>query len=182
VTGQREVVVVDEHVLDPGLGENPRQVRLPDALGEPHPAGPDAELRLEEGGQPLDLSELVVIGQHGEDRLVESAGQELDLAARRDGAEQIEGARRALPQPLQEAARAVHAHPHLRPRLQPLEERTVGALRRLDEDVIEVADRLVVVDAEAEREPVSHARAGPTLAGGRGARRSARSRSRRGSA
>ncbi len=45
---QREVPVVDEHVLDAGLAQHPRQVRLPDALGEPHAAGSHAEVRLEE--------------------------------------------------------------------------------------------------------------------------------------
>src|SRR5262249_61074945 len=99
-----------------------------------------------------------------------------------EGAERTEGARRVRREPLEEAACAVPAHRHPRARFQPLQEGTVGALRRLDEDVIKVTDRLVVVDAEAEREPVSHAPAGPTLAGGRGARRSARSRPRPGSA
>src|SRR5256886_2831744 len=70
--GQHEVAVVQEHVLDAGLGEHARQVRLPHALGEPHPARTHAEVRLEERGEPLDLTELVVIGQNGEDRLLET--------------------------------------------------------------------------------------------------------------
>ena len=159
--GEGEVAVVDEHVLDPGLAQHARKVRLPDPLGEPHPAGAHAEVRLEERRQPLDLADLVMVGQHGEDRLVESAGQELDLAASGDGAEQVEGARRRFAQPLQKAARTVNAQPHFGTRVKPFEEWSVGALRRLDEDVVEVADRLMVVNTEAERQPVHFPRADP---------------------
>jgi hypothetical protein len=88
-------------------------VRLPDALGEPHPARTHAEVRLEERREPLDLAELVVVGQHGQDRLVESTGQELHLAACGEGPEEIEAARRALAQPLEQAAGAVDAQPDL---------------------------------------------------------------------
>src|SRR5206468_3979956 len=98
---------------------------------------------LEERREPLDLPDLVVIRQDGEDRLVEAAGQQLDLAARGEASEQIEGPRRPLTQPLEQAPGAVHAQTNLRARVEPLEERTVRALRRFDEDVIEVADRLV---------------------------------------
>src|SRR5438093_8293064 len=47
-TGESEVVVVEKHVLDPGLTQHAWQVRLPDALGKPHPAGAYTEVRSEE--------------------------------------------------------------------------------------------------------------------------------------
>src|SRR2546422_2194177 len=58
-----------------------------------------------------------------EDGLVESARQQLDLAASGERDEQVEGPGRALAQPLEEAARAVHDEPDLGPRS---EERRVG--------------------------------------------------------
>src|SRR5947208_1279526 len=159
--GQGEVAVVHEHVLDAGLGQHARQVRLPHALGEPHAARADPDVRLEEGGEALDLAELVVVRQDGEDGLVESARQQLDLAAPGERDEQVEGPGREIAQPLEEAARAVHDEPDLGPRVHALEKRTVGTLRRLDEHVVKVPDRLVVVDPEAERQPVI--RHGPLL-------------------
>ena len=89
---QGEVSVVDEHVRDASLAQHPWQVRLPHALGQPHPAGSHPEVRLEERCEPLDLADLVVVGQHGEDRLVEPAGQELHLPACGDDAQEVEGA------------------------------------------------------------------------------------------
>jgi len=51
-----------KRVLDAGVGQDPRQVRLPHALGEPHAARADPEVRLEERAQPLDLAALVGVG------------------------------------------------------------------------------------------------------------------------
>src|SRR6266850_1919796 len=155
---QREVSIVDQHVLDAGLAQHTRQVRLPDALGEPHPARTDSEVRLEERREPLDLTDLVEVRQHGQDRLVESTGQELHLSARGEGPEEVEGTGRVLAQPLEQAAGIVDAQPDLRALVEPLEERPIGALGRLDHHVVEVADRLVVVDAETERQAIHRSR------------------------
>ena len=148
--GQGEVAVVHQHVLDAGVVERAGQVGLPHALGQPHAARPHAELLDEELGQPLDLAALVTIRQDGQDRLVEAAGEELHAPAAHDLAEQVEGGPGVLAQPLQQAARAVHGQPHLGPGLQAREERVIGQLGRLAENPVEVPDRLVVVDAEAE--------------------------------
>ena len=148
--GQREVAIVDEDVLDARLVERARQVRLPHALGQPHAARPHTELGLEELAQALDLPALVGVGQDRQDGLVEATGEELDPAAGDDLPEQVEGRAGLGPQPVQEAARAVHRHSDLRPGLQAREERMVGPLGRLAEDAVEVSDRLMVVNAEAE--------------------------------
>ena len=41
--GALEVEVVEDRVLDAGLGDRRDQVLLPDPLGDPHPADPGAE-------------------------------------------------------------------------------------------------------------------------------------------
>jgi hypothetical protein len=129
-------------------------VRLPDPLRQPHPARAHAELLHQKGGEPLDLSALVAIGQHGEDRLVEPAREELDLAAGDRLAEQIEGRARVLAKPREQAPGAVDAQPQLAAPPDELEERPVRALRRLDQHRVEVSDRLMVVHAEAEGQPI----------------------------
>src|SRR5262249_56065388 len=58
----------------------------------------------------------------------------------------------------EQGAGAVGGQPDFRRPVEPLEEGPIGALGRLDHHVVEVADRLVVVDAEAERQAVHRSR------------------------
>ena len=148
---EREVAVVHQHELDAGVGERPRQVGFPHALGEPHPARAHAEVTLQELGEVLDLTDLVVVGEHRQDRLVKAPGQQLDLAARRERAEQIERPRRTVAEEFQERARAVHRQANRGERPRQLQKRLVRALDRVSHDVVEVPRRLVIVDAEQER-------------------------------
>jgi hypothetical protein len=149
-TRQREVLIVHQHVLDAGVAQRARQGRFPHPLGQPHAARTHAELGPQERAQALDLTPFVGIGQDGQDRLVEAAGEELDAPTADDLAEEIERRARVRAQPLEQAARAVDGQPHLGPGPEPLEERPVRSLGGLDENAVEVPDRLVVVNAEAE--------------------------------
>ncbi len=73
------------HVIDQGVGdvcgsEGGGELRLPNALGKPSAGGKTAEVFLEIGGQAGDLF-VLILGRNGnEDRLVEAATEELDLA------------------------------------------------------------------------------------------------------
>ncbi len=153
--GEREVRVVDEHELHAGLPQHPRQLRLPDPLGQPHPARGHAPVRLEEVGERLDLADLVPVRQERQDRLVEAAPQQLHLPVGGQAPQQVEGRTRAGLEGLEQAPRAVHGQGQAAPgAIERLEEGVIGPDDRVVDDGVEVADRLVVVDAEEEVEPV----------------------------
>ncbi len=159
---EREVPIIDEDVLHADGAERPRKVRLPHALGQPHPARAHAEVRADEFAEPRDLAPLVAVGEDRQDRLVEAARQELHLAARDDGGEPVERRRGSLAQPFEQVAGEVSGQPDLGARDQPIEQRRIGALGRFGDDVVEISDGLVVVDAEAQREDVvAHERTTP---------------------
>ena len=78
-----EVGVVEDRPVVAGRDERGRQVRLPDALGQPGAARPPPEQRLELVAHPAQLADPVALRQRGEDRLVVAAAEDLDLVARR---------------------------------------------------------------------------------------------------
>ncbi len=151
--GEREVRVVHQDELHPGLAQDARELRLPDPLGQPHAPRGHPEARLDELGQGLDLPDLVPVRQERQDRLVEAAGQQLHLPIGGEPPQQIEGGPRALLEGREQAPGAVdgqgQAGAGLRDRLQ---EGVVGPEDRVVDDALEVTDRLVIVDAEEEVE------------------------------
>ena len=159
-----EVGIVEEHELHARVAQRLRELRLPHPLGQPHAARAHAEARLEELCHRLDLAHFVPVGEHGEDRLVEAAGQELDATARHERPEQVEGGARPVTEELQQYARAVDRHRQLGDLAQDLEERVVGSVDRVPDDRFEVPGRLVIVDAEEEGELLTH---GPDPGGAR---------------
>jgi len=112
------------------------------------------QIRVDGKLRPLDLPPLVGVREDGQDRLVEAAGQELHLPGRHGLAEEIECLAPLGAQPGEQAARAMHAEADLGAAADELEKRPVGALGRLRQHRVEVADRLVIVDAETERQAV----------------------------
>jgi hypothetical protein len=78
--GEGEVGVVEKDELHAGATEDAGQLRLPHALGQPHAPRTDAEIGAEELGQGLDLPDLVLVGQHGKNGLVETAREDLDAS------------------------------------------------------------------------------------------------------
>ncbi len=156
-----EVGVVEERVADAGLREDPRQIGIPDALGQPHALRPCPEVPLAEHGHHLELTDRVMIGEHREDGLVEAAAQDLDLSPLDQRAEALEVRGPVLLDPLEQRTREVQADLH---RLEPLDQirdRPIAALVGVREDVLEVADGLVIVEDEEER-PGGHDAAGPS--------------------
>ena len=156
--------VIDQDVLHADRAERPGKVRLPDALGQPHPARTHAEVRPDEFRESRDLTALVGVGEDGQDRLVEAAGQQLHLTARHHGGEPVERGLGPFAQPFEQVAGEVSGQPNLGARDETVEQGRVRALGRLGDDVVEIPDGLVVVDTEAEREDVvTHGRLPPRL-------------------
>ena len=162
--GEGEMGIVEKDELHAGAAEDAGQLRLPHALGQPHAPRADAEIGAEELGQGLDLPDLVLVGQHGEDGLVEAAREDLHTARGHEAAQQVEGRGRPLPEEGEETAGAVHGHHHPLDGAGGFEKGMIGPGRRLEHDGVEVADGLMVVNAEEEAEPFTHDRcpgAGP---------------------
>ena len=99
----------------------------------------------------------VALGQRREDRLVVAAAQELHLAARDEAAQPVEqvgalGARATR----SSGPGVVERDPDAGMALQRLDHRLVGLVVDLVEHPAEVADRLVVVDRQGERDRGGH--------------------------
>jgi len=154
--GGPEVVVVDDRPAVAGGRQGGRQVRLPDPLGQPGTARPTPADPLDLGGHPLELADPVALGQRGEDRLVVAAAEELHLAPRHEGAKPLQelGALRA--QPVEEGTGVVQGDPDAGMPLQGVDHRPIGLVVDVREDPPEVADGLVVVEREGERDARGH--------------------------
>ncbi len=154
--GGPEVLVVEDRPAVSGPGQRGRQVWLPHALGQPCPARPAAGQRLQAVRHPGQLVEAVALGQGGQDRLVQAAAEELDLPARHQRAQAFEELRPLGRQPLEQRARVVQRQPDAGVALERLEHRQVGLAVDLREHPAEVADGLVIVDRQRQRDPRGH--------------------------
>ncbi|MBK7702326.1 MAG: hypothetical protein IPI34_05235 [bacterium] len=145
-----EVVVVEQGELDAGAGQRTGQVRLPDALGHPDAAAVGAEVLAHPVAHHAQLPDAVALRDGGEDRLVKAAAEHLHAPGAHQEGRALEPLRVVPLQPLQQRAGHVQAEAELLVALDPLQERQVAAAVDVLDDVVEVADRLVVVDADDE--------------------------------
>ena len=151
-SGDEKVAIVHQHVADAGVGEIGGELGLPHALGQPETGGADAETRLERIAHPVDLLDAIVARQRDQHRLVVAGEQQLDFAGRDQLADQIEIAAVARLQPLEQRTRDVHDDRKELALHQRIEQRTVHVASVLLENVSEIADGLMLVDAEDESE------------------------------
>src|SRR4029079_16755301 len=61
-----------------------------DALREPRPDGPSAEVQLQLIRHPPQLRDAITLGKRRQDRFVPAAAHDLDLASRHEAAEAVE--------------------------------------------------------------------------------------------
>ncbi len=147
------MAVVDEEVLDPLGGEVGEDRRIEDALGEPKTRRLRAEAPLEPLAHPGDLAAAVLRGDRGEDGFAPSREEELRAARLGHPREEVERTPVAALPPLEERAAHVDCEAQRRARLRLAEEGEVGLLREPADHLVEVAEGLVVVDAEEESHP-----------------------------
>ena len=155
-TGLEEVLLVEDGVRDAGLGQDGRQVRLPDALGEPRPEGPAAEDRGDPVGERADLPDGIAPGDADEDRLVVAAGEELDLAALHEVGEVADDVRAVALEPVEERAGEVEGGLHFGVPIERGHERRIRALGHVREHMWEVPGWLVLVENQGQTELVGH--------------------------
>ena len=154
--GRAEVRVVEDRPVVTAGDERGRQVRLPDPLGQPGALGSAAEEGLELVAHPGQLADPVALGQGGEDRLVVASAQDLDLLARDERTQPHDEVGALGAQPFEQRTRVVQGQPDVRVALQRFHHRPIRLVENLGEDPAEVADGLMVVDREGERDPRSH--------------------------
>ena len=147
-----EVGIVHDRVPDARFAERTGQVRLPDPLGEPEALRGDPKLDGDVAGQLLDLAALVRIGEDREDRFVVAAGQHLDLPAGGERADPLEEVGPVGSQPVEQRPGVVEREADSGMPFQGAEHGRVRPVRRLGDDMVEVADGLVVVDGERQDE------------------------------
>src|SRR5688572_17805719 len=145
-----ELRVVDEDRTDPRERKVARELRFPHALGEPEAVDLGAEELREPRTMQLHLVDAVAARDRGQDRLVEAGGLQLDLAALDAGAHELDQVLRVLHPPLEQRSGDVQHVRDARMAGERLEQRPVGAGRRLLDHPAEVADRLVAVEVEDE--------------------------------
>ncbi len=155
------MVVVQAGPLVAGVGQVERQRRLPDALGQPGPAWPLPESRLQFVSHPHQLAVAVAVGERDQDRLVVAAADDLDLATIDEPADLVDRLGLVGGHPLQQRPGVVKAKANPRMPLQGVEHRRVGVLVDVLDHPAEVADRLVVVDDERERNTAAQSGVSP---------------------
>ena len=140
-----EMGVIDDGVTQPRLSNWARQRRLPDTLRQPHPLGALPEIRLNRLAQELDLPDLVVVAEHNQDRLVIRTAENLKLTAFDQRTDTHMQFRMILQHPVAQAAREMHRHANFGMTLQHLNQRQIALFVGLGENVLEIADRLMIV-------------------------------------
>ena len=149
-----EVGVVDDGVPHARLADRPREVRLPDPLGQPEALGGGAKLRGDRPGELLDLAALVRIRDGGEDRFVVATGEDLDLPAGGQGPDPPEEVGSVGLEPVEERPGIMERQADPGVAFQRPHERGVRVVRGPGHDVVEVPDRLMVVDRERQDDRV----------------------------
>ena len=145
-----EVEVVHDDIFDPRSGEDRGDGRLPHPLGEPEPAGPGAR----EGFEPVvhrdDLGLDVGPAEDGYDGLVVPAREEFQPSLGAEGrhAPQVVGA--AGLDPVEETAGMMHRQAYSGMPLDAFENGLVAVGVGLLDDFVEVAHRLMVVEAQGQ--------------------------------
>ena len=154
--GGPEMRVVENRPAVAGGDERRREVRLPDALRQPRAARTASGDLGHLGCHPRQLPDPIALGQRRQHWLVIAAAQQLDLVAPHERAQPFDEVRPLRSQPLQQRARVMERQADARMALEGLEHRQVGLAVDVGKHPAEVADRLVVMDRQGERDAGGH--------------------------
>ena len=132
-------------VLDSGGAEVADVGLFPDAFGDPHASDGASDSIFEPAGVVADLADSVAGGNHGQDWFEEGAADDLDAATLDQCCQAIDILGMASVEPFHEGATGVQADAEGFVGLKDVEKGEVAVLVGFFKDVVEVADRLVIV-------------------------------------
>ena len=126
-------------------------MRFPSPFGQPKAGGPPPKKPCKFIAHELNLRNAVVLGQQLQDGLIEASTYQLQLASRGQCLDEVQICIQMISfDEFQEWPRRVERNLDTWELGQRLEERQVGTVDSLPEYVIEVADGLVIMDAQAQ--------------------------------
>ena len=144
------MTIVHQRVPHPCLRQIRGQLRLPHALRQPEPARFHSEAPFDRLAHPVDLLDPVEPGQRRQHGLVEPREQQLQAPVHGEPRDPVEQRGFVPFEPLEQRTRHVDGDGEEFPLREPLQERAVHVAHVLLEHVVEVAHRLVEMDAEGE--------------------------------
>ena len=119
-------------------------------LGHPHTADFCPEELFEIARIGRDLADAVVGGNSRQDRLVERAADDLELAALGQGAERVDVFAVRVDQPFKQAAGNVQRNGDLRVILEDFQKGSITVAIGILENPLEIADRLMNVNGQRQ--------------------------------
>ena len=143
--------VIYNGIAETRLGDFFRQPAVPHPFGKPEALRLRAQALAKPLRQQIHLSQCIPIRQHGEDRLIVSPAQHLHLARRHEFHQPVQKRRLFLFEPVKQGPGIVQGHPHGWMRLQHVKERPIAPVVRKTKDMVEISHRLVVMNAEQQR-------------------------------
>ncbi len=148
--GAFEMVVVEDRVFNSRAGHVGGKVLFPDTLRHPHAADLGTEELFEVPRVGRNLAHPVVRGNSRQDRFVEGAANDFNLAALGQGPDRIDILAVRVGQPFQQATGNVKRNRNLRVIAKDFEKRSVTVAIGVLENPLEIADRLMNVNGQRQ--------------------------------
>ena len=155
-TGVLEMEVVEQRVLDPRGGQVAGHALLPNPFGHPHAANACLQPIFQPTAIADDLTDPIARRNHRHDRLVKRAADDFDSARGDQARQPIQILGMVDVEPLHQRPAGVQGHLQARIALEDVQKRPVAVLIGLLENVVEIADRLMVVQDKQEPNAVRH--------------------------
>jgi hypothetical protein len=146
------MAVVHQRVAYSGIGQIGRQLRLPNPLGKPEPPGVYPEAVTYGFVHPLDLLHPIGTGERRQHGLVEPGEEQLHPSIADEPPEEVEVPSVVRLQPLEQRAGEMQDHGEKISSGKALQNRPIDVSDMLLEDMIEVADWLMEMEAEDKPE------------------------------
>jgi len=154
--GRFEVEVVQHGVFDAGVNQVAGERLLPNALGRPEAADRRAQPVLQPTGVAANLTNPILRRNHRQDRLEIRAAENLDPPGLAQTGQTVEIVRLVFGQPFHQRAARVQRHFQRVVAAENIEKRQIAVLIGLLEDVVEISDRLVVVQGQNQTDGIGH--------------------------
>ncbi len=145
-----KVGVIHDGVLKAHARQGAGQMRLPHPLRQPETHRRCPEILTHRLDMFADLTLLILIGDHRQDRLIIGPGHDLHLASLHQATDSREELRPVLPQPVPQRPGVMESHPDPWMALQGRDHRLISAAIRFLKDPIKIPHRLVIVEGQRQ--------------------------------